>query len=154
MEMSMNNYFLQTYVSFASLLLCGILAIGTSKAAAPTGDQFEGAVWSFTMSPKFPRAEKRQGAFRVADDKIFQKLKPSDKEFSKEVGVNHPNGDKTQIELHDFRTFEITSDGGLGSQKRLSGKALLKMNKLGEWSGRFIDGDGKHWEFQCSRVAE
>ncbi len=63
-------------------------------------------------------------------------------------------GGKTQIELKDFRTFEIASGGGLGPQKRISGKALLKMNKFGGWSGRFIDGDGKHWEFQCSRIAE
>ena len=153
---SMKNYLLKPPTWFASAILFAMFATGTgtSEAVAQTGHQFEGAVWRFTMAPKFPRAVKRQGAFRVADNKIFQKTKSDDKDFSKEIGVNKPDGNKTRIELKDFRTFEIASGGGLGAQNRIDGTALLKMNRFGEWSGRFIDGDGKHWEFQCSRVVE
>ena len=140
-------------IAFAGLMLTGLLteceATGTQK-----GDQFEGAVWRFRITPKSPRSEERHGAFRVSNDQIFQKETPADKDFRKQVGTNHPKGEKTRMKVTDFRTFVKSENGGAGSQNRMSGTVLLSMNKFGEWSGRFIDSEGHHWEFKCSRIAE
>lgn len=138
------------------VVLCLLLAClpSRSTAALQDDDQFDGAVWRFVMKPKFKGESESKGGFRVLNNELFQKETPKDEEFSKKIGTNHPNGDRTVMKLKEFRYFAISDDPSPKTAKQISGRVLLKRERFGEWSGRFIDEHGRHWEFKCSRVAE
>lgn len=126
----------------------------TTEAFGRAGDEFEGAVWQFRMTPKVRGDHALRGAFRVADNKIFQKHDRDDEKFERPAGTNFPRGRTTRIDFKDLDAFK--KEGGPRSERRvdLSGTATLKMDEFGEWSGRFIDGNGHHWDFKCSRIKE
>lgn len=141
-----------TLASFRASLLCVavLLAFATAESSAFAQDRFDGAIWSFTMSSKKPGGESLSGRFRVSDDVLYQKVSPQARGFRKVIGKNTPNGRRTRIEMEDFRAMN-----GQGSwQTGLQGKALLTMDRFGEWSGTFIKSDGSHWDFRCVRVQE
>lgn len=157
-------------LAFTTLLFVGVWGLPFGRSAfAQRGDSFEGAVWRFSMTPKVRRKEPMRGVFRVNNYEVFQKEKPDDEAFSKQVGKVEPNGDKTRIVFHDATAFERSrssgpgakpgsGDGKLGSgqgrRTELKGTAALKMEKFGEWSGILIDSEGNHWDFKCSRIQE
>ncbi len=157
-------------LALTTLIFVGVWGWPFGRSAlAQRGDSFEGAVWRFSMTPKVRQKEKMGGVFRVNNYEVFQKEKPDDEAFSKQVGKIEPNGKKTRIEFHDAKAFEGrpgsgpsakpgSGDGGLGAGRgrrtELKGTAALKMEKFGEWSGLFIDSEGNHWDFKCSRIQE
>ena len=68
-----------------------------------------------------------------------------------EAGKNYPSKrGRTRVELDDFRAFE--EDKTLHGS--LKGKVLMSIDQRGEWSGFFIDGEGRNWDFHCTRVQE
>jgi len=138
-----------------SWLLCYALfflsgTFSDTKANAQDSDKFEGAVWKFTMTPKKRGLETLKGAFRVSDDVIYQKKKRSDRDFALVVGKNHPRGKRTRIVFDNFRAFSKSRELHAG----MKGTAGLTMDAFGKWSGVLIDGQGRHWDFKCSRVQE
>jgi hypothetical protein len=133
------------------LFLAGLMILkGTATVSADEQDQFEGALWRFTMKPKTRGLEPLNGHYRVSDHIFYQTSKPKSRDFDKVVGKNHPAGRKTQSEFHDLRAF--TKDRKLHSG--IKGTANLEIIEFGEWSGRFIDAEGRHWDFRCSRIQE
>lgn len=127
-----------------------------SKSMAQVGDRFEGAVWRFHISPKGSRREPVTGLFRVADHELFQKESRDDESKERLVGRNHPDGRKTRMVFKELLVFEKgkTDSDRPRPRDRVSGTALLRMDEPGEWSGRFIDSEGLHWDFRCSRIRE
>jgi len=129
-----------------------------SKVFAQAGDTLDGAVWRFKITPKFPRQEAVFGQYRISDYRIFIKDDPKDKEFTREVGkaTPHPRTKVTTVVFKELRVFEKSEDG---SRPRVSkavtaGGAKVKMDEPFEWSGLFIDSEGRHWDFKCSRIKE
>ena len=145
-----------TFVSTSSrwtflIVLAGLAILTcTASVSADDQDQFEGALWRFTMTPKTRGLEPLKGQYRVSDHVFYQTTKPKTRDFDKVVGKNHPAGRKTKSEFHDLRAF--TEDRQL--HRGIKGTANLEMEEFGEWSGRFIDSEGRHWDFRCSRVQE
>jgi len=132
-----------------------MLSLGSgSVAGAQAGDEFEGAVWQFGMTPKVRGDEALRGAFRVADHKIFQRNGRDDERLERPAGTNFPKGRTTRIEFKDLAAFKKEGGPRPGRRIELSGVATLKRDEFGEWSGRFVDGDGHRWDFKCSRVKE
>lgn len=127
------------------------VVLSSSWALAQDGDKFDGAIWIFTMKSKGRNSQTLKGRFRVSDDVLYQQAERGrETPFDKEVGKNYPNGKRTRIEMSDLRA----GDANRSIHSGLKGKALLNMDRGGEWSGTFIDGEGHHWDFQCSRVQE
>ncbi len=118
--------------------------------AAQAQDIIDGAIWRFTMKPKTPNQQILKGQFRVSNHQLFQKEKPESKEFNKPVGFNNPKNDKTVMTLTDLRAADKSRKWHNG----ISGKVLLKNERFGYWTGRFIDSKGRHWDFSCTRVQE
>jgi hypothetical protein len=102
------------------------------------------------MTPKAPGPQPLRGAFRVANDVLYQKETPEDADFTKKIGKNQPRGSKTRIEFTDLRAFVRRGVAHEG----LSGNVLLTIDRAGEWSGTFVDSQGRHWSFKCTRVQE
>ena len=139
-----------------AVLLSGI--VGGSSATADEKDKFDGAIWNFTMTPKRPAsAEPLKGGFRVFKHVLYQRSEaPREKgvakrdDFNKVIGKNHPQGKRTRVELNDFRAF----DKNMTWHSGLKGSVLLTIDRFGEWSGTFVDSEGRHWDFKCVRVQE
>jgi hypothetical protein len=132
-------------------LLAAVLVatIAPDTAQAQEGDSFEGAVWNFTMTPK-GKGRTLKGRFRVSNRVIYQKEKPDDEEFSKQVGTNHPRRGRTRIVFSELRAF----DADRMPRTDIKGTARLTNDKLGAWSGLITDGEGRNWDFKCTRVKE
>ncbi len=147
-------YFPLTRLPLA-VIATAMLSLGSgSVAGAQAGDEFEGAVWQFGMTPKVRGDEALRGAFRVADHKIFQRNGRDDERLERPAGTNFPKGRTTRIEFKDLAAFKKEGGPRPGRRIELSGVATLKRDEFGEWSGRFVDGDGHRWDFKCSRVKE
>jgi len=138
-------------------LLSGI--VGASAASADDKDKFDGAIWNFTMTPKRGGLglEPLKGGFRVFNHVLYQRSKPPREkkeanrdDFDKVVGKNHPQGKRTRVEMKDFRAF----DKNMTWHSGLKGSVLLTIDRFGEWSGTFVDSEGRHWDFKCTRVQE
>jgi hypothetical protein len=137
-------------VQIATCLICLAASGPTFGQAKKDAGKFDGAVWTFQMTPKVPGLQPLRGAFRVSNHVLYQKETPEDPDFTKQVGKNHPRGSKTRVEFKDLRAFVrkgVVHEG-------LSGNVLLTIDRFGEWSGTFIDSQGRHWGFKCSRVQE
>ncbi|MBB3208879.1 hypothetical protein FHS27_004713 [Rhodopirellula rubra] len=137
-------------IRIVATFLFGMLAATCFAPVATSQDNFDGAVWAFKMSKKQEPKKIIGGRFRVSNHVLFQKFDPSDAQFSKRVGKNHPNGQKTRFDVDDFRVFTEP-------KKRLiliKGTGRLSMDKIGEWSGIFTDGRGSNWTFKASRIKE
>mgnify|MGYP001002968559 CR=1 FL=1 len=131
-------------------ILAGFCHAADESQQGDDGGKFDGAVWQFTMKPKTGNAKAMRGRFRVNQDVIYQKATPADPTFSKKIGMNHPRYPKTKIEVTDLRALDEA--GKL--HRQIKGTAHLSIDKRGEWSGEFVDADGVHWEFQCTRTQE
>ena len=138
-----------TLSRFALGFILSVVA-NTAVVSADEVDQFEGAIWQFTLTPKSRGLETLKGQYRVSDHLFYQKSKPKIREFDKVVGDNHPSGRKTKSVFKDLRAFDKKRNLHSG----IKGTAHLEMEQFGEWSGRFIDSEGRHWDFQCSRMQE
>ena len=147
-----------THLTIAVIAMLTLNLFSGSVVYAQAGDEFEGAVWQFGMNPKVRGDEALRGAFRVADDNIFQRNGRDDEKFERPAGTNFPKGRTTRIVFKNMVAFK--KEGGSASERRgerrveLSGTATLKMDEFGEWSGRFVDGAGHRWDFKCSRIKE
>jgi hypothetical protein len=133
-------------------LLAAVLVAGIAPdtAQAQSGDNFEGAVWGFTMTPRTKGLKTLKGQFRVSGGVIYQKETPEDPEFSKQVGTKHPRRGRTRIAFTDLRAF----DADKTPRTDIKGTARLTLDKIGAWSGLFTDGEGRNWNFKCTRIKE
>ena len=147
-------FFPLTRLPLAAIATVMLSLCSGSVAHAQAGDEFEGAVWQFGMTPKVRGDEALRGAFRVADHKIFQKSGRDDERFERHAGTNFPKGRTTRVEFNDMVAFKKEGSPRSGRRVELSGVATLKFDEFGEWSGRFVDGDGHRWDFKCSRIKE
>ncbi|MEZ6042454.1 MAG: hypothetical protein R3C20_18290 [Planctomycetaceae bacterium] len=144
-------------VIFAVLLLHDNLACTVIFAASanPTPqNNFDGAVWRFSIENRSGKAQRYRGTYRISNGRVFQKETPSDDAMSKRVGMNYPKDRKTRTVLKDFRVFPHSEPASPGNELRITGVAYLSMDRPGEWSGRFVDSQGRHWKWRCSRVQE
>lgn len=123
---------------FVFALTCTMFLGATKHAVAQGADggAFDGAVWRFKMTPKTPGLKPVAGRYRVEGKILYQK-------------VAAQRG-KVKVDFTDFRTF-----GGRDTPPtHIKGTALLSLDRFGHWSGTFIDGEGRHWDFQCERIRE
>lgn len=123
------------------------------------GGKFDGALWSFTMIPKDKNHEKRTGMFRINGNDLFQRSSMEKPGFDRKMGmktsvkaVRNKKGKIVGPQTTTLEFFDLQSNGL--KYTGMKGKVVLKQNKLGEWSGRFVDAEGLHWEFKCSRKQE
>lgn len=130
-------------------IVLGIAVCNTSQAG-PAGDNFEGAIWYFQMTPKLKGARVLRGQFRVADHIVYQKTTRDSEKFNKTVGTNHPNGKKTRVEFTDLRAMNPDKQWRNGMQ----GEVKMTLDQFGKWSGMFTDRMGRNWDFSCTRVKE
>ncbi|WP_417851758.1 hypothetical protein [Thalassoglobus sp.] len=124
--------------------------VSNTGVAAQAGDNFEGAVWSFMMVPKLKGAKNLRGQFRVSDHIVYQKGQKKTGEFTKRVGVNHPQGKRTKVVFTDLRALNSDREWREG----MKGEVKMTIDKYGKWSGLFTDENGDNWEFTCNRVKE
>jgi hypothetical protein len=129
------------------VLLSGLLRDAT---AAQSGDTIDGAIWQFEMTPKGRGLKPLRGRFRVSDNVLYQNSQGMRNKFDKVIGKNHPDGRRTRVEFEDFRA----ADKDRNFQGGMKGTARLKIDRVGEWSGVFTDGEGRNWDFKCTRVRE
>ncbi len=114
--------------------ISGVFGLGVDvSAAAQADDQFDGAVWTFTMTPKNPGQEHLGAAFRVKDHVLYQMSKPSRGfNFDKMIGKNVPLANKNiRIEMSDF--YAVSNETRT-RHTGLKGTALLKNVRFGEYS--------------------
>ncbi len=129
----------------------GLLVTFTTTANdAQAQDTIDGAFWKCTMKPKTSDLKLLKGQFRISNHWLFQKEKPSLEEFKTFNGFNKPNNGKTVIAFNDLRAMDKERNWHNG----IKGTAFLKLERLGYWSGRFVDAKGRHWSFTCTRVQE
>ncbi len=121
-----------TCLTKSLVVLCLLIACLPvhSTAAAQSDDQFDGAVWRFVMKPKFKGESESKGGFRVLNNELFQKETPKDEEFTKKIGTNHPNGDRTVMKLKEFRYFAISDDPSPKTAKQISGRVFAEARTL------------------------
>lgn len=140
-----------------------LLAFGPSTtplhAQGKDGGKVDGAIWSFQMIPKDKNLEKRVGLFRMEVNVIYQKSDLSKPDFDKKIGAKteykaarNKRGKIVGEEKTELTFFDLQSN--TGKYTGMKGKAFLKKNRLGEWEGRFVDGEGQNWDFKTSRKQE
>lgn len=121
-----------------------------SVEAFQGGDNFDGAIWYFKITPRTKGAQTLSGQFRVSDHILYQKELRSSEDFTKRVGVNHPNGNRTRVEITDLRAKMPNGE----FRSRINGEVRMTFDKFGKWSGMFTDERGINWDFNCTRVKE
>lgn len=111
------------------------------------------------MIPKDKNHEKRTGMFRINGNDLFQRSSMEKPGFDRKMGmktsvkaVRNKKGKIVGPQTTTLEFFDLQSNGL--KYTGMKGKVVLKQNKLGEWSGRFVDAEGLHWEFKCSRKQE
>lgn len=131
----------------------------TTYGQGAEGGKFDGALWSFSMIPKDKNLEKRTGMFRINGNDLFQRSSMEKPSFDRKMGmktsvkaVRNKKGKIVGPQTTTLEFFDLQSNGL--KYAGMKGKVVLTQNKLGEWSGRFIDAEGLHWEFKCSRKQE
>lgn len=145
--------------SAAILILSFGTLPNTTFGQGADGGKFDGALWSFQMIPNDKNLEKRTGMFRVNGNDIYQRSSMEKPGFDRKVGTKTitkaPRNKKGKLVGPETTVIEF-SDLQSNGQKHtgMKGKVILTKNKLGEWSGRYIDGEGLHWQFKCSRKQE
>lgn len=139
-----------------------IVSMGHAQSAygqGADGGKFDGALWSFSMIPKDKNLEKRTGMFRINGNDLYQRSSMEKPGFDRKMGtktsvkaVRNKKGKIVGPQTTTLEFFDLQSNGL--KYTGMKGKVVLKQNKLGEWSGRFVDAEGLHWEFKCSRKQE
>ncbi len=131
-----------------------LLLVGPAGVLADDDDQVDGALWQFVMTPvkKGPNSPlPLRGVFRVKGKELFQRTGRG-KEFDKLIGVKTDFKKKTTyLRIDDLQAIEKETKK---SHTGIKGKLVLSFDDLGEWSGRFVDSDGRQWEFKCKRFQE
>ncbi|MGV3484672.1 MAG: hypothetical protein ACO1RT_09670 [Planctomycetaceae bacterium] len=124
--------------------------VAASPACGRDAGEFEGAVWTIELTPKRVRdGQKLRATYRISNHVLFQKVRPTHTEYTKEVGKNHPNGNRTRTHFRELAVFNKSRE-----RTMTSGWATLQLDSRGEWSGQFIDSGGKHWDCRVRRVQE
>jgi hypothetical protein len=135
------------------LLLLG--GNGPVVGLADDDDKVDGALWQFGMTPvkKGPNSPPpMRGVFRVKGKELYQRSSRDSKEYDKLIGVKTDFKRKTTyLRIDDMRANEKETKK---PHTGIKGKLVLEFDELGEWSGRFVDSDGRHWEFNCKRFQE
>ncbi len=94
-----------TRLTIAFIAMLTLNLFSGSVVYAQAGDEFEGAVWQFGMTPKVRGDEALRGAFRVADDNIFQRNGRDDEKLERPAGTNFPMGKTTRIVFKNMVAF-------------------------------------------------
>lgn len=130
-----------------------------ANAQGDDGGKFDGAIWNFTMTPRDKNLPKREGMFRVHAYDIYQRTDLDKPGFDRKVGrktdIKAPRNKKGKVIGRDQTTIEFFD---LQSNNRqytgMKGKAEIRKDKQGHWSGYYVDSDGLNWDFKCSRKQE
>ncbi len=149
-DQMITNQIPERHPRLARILLIGSVAMGflVTNASFGTAQQFAGALWSFHMTSKDPSLGKKSGTFRVEGARLFQSGSESDRHRSLQVGTKQP------LEKDTTRLNFSVLIGKSGKVIARGAHATIEFHKFGEWSGRLIDGEGNHWSFKCSRIAD
>ena len=121
-------FFPLTRLPLAAIATVMLSLCSGSVAHAQAGDEFEGAVWQFGMTPKVRGDEALRGAFRVADHKIFQKSGRDDERFERPAGTNFPKGRTTRVEFKDMVAFKTLLMARV--QEDASNSVALRLSNL------------------------
>ena len=115
-------------------------------------DMVDGALWQFGMTPVKGSQPALRGVFRVNGKQLYQKSRRDSKEYDKLIGEKTDFKRKTTyLRIDDMRANEKETRK---PHTGIKGKLTLTFDELGEWSGRFVDSEGRHWEFKCKRFQE
>jgi uncharacterized glyoxalase superfamily protein PhnB len=128
---------------------CITLCLISLASISIAEDRFEGAVWEFELKKTSPPTNVLTGRYRVSNHILFQKDNPGDKEYTKQVGRNNPNGNRTTFVVDDFRAF--TRDK---KQVRMKGTGKASLVEFGKWTGTFTDRRGVQWQLRLNRIEE
>jgi len=146
-------------LTIMGMIMSIICQTHTTYGQGDDGGKFDGALWSFSMIPNDRNLEKRTGMFRIHGNDIYQRSSMDKPGFDRKAGtktmvkaVRNKKGKIVGPQTTTIEFFDLQSNGL--KYKGMKGKVILTQKKLGEWSGRFIDADGLHWEFKCSRKQE
>jgi hypothetical protein len=154
----------------AVVVLLGCFVLSTREAAAQAGNTVDGAVWRFSLDRigGGPGPGKLRGACRINDFEMFQRESDSfelpknraPSEWSRKVGsvkrakglkgMKGRKGDPSVVwTITDIQAFDENKQA-----HRLDGTIRAQIDEKGRWSGTFIDGDGRHWDFSVQRIQE
>ncbi|MFZ4731077.1 MAG: hypothetical protein ACOYK7_00895 [Pirellulales bacterium] len=156
----------------AVVVLLGCFVLSTREAAAQAGNTVDGAVWRFSLDRigGGPGPGKLRGACRINDFEMFQRESDSfelpknrtPSEWARKVGsvkrakglkgMKGRKGDPSPSvvwTITDIRAFDENRQA-----HRLDGTIRAQIDEKGRWSGTFIDGDGRHWDFSVQRIQE
>jgi hypothetical protein len=145
-----NSIGLRWWVGAVALAVClGISAEGVGQGR--DGGEFDGAVWRFTMTPKLARLEPLRAQFRVNGDRLYQRKTLDDPDFTRLVGKKVA-GAKLRVRI-EFTDLRAANEQGR-FQEGIQGVARLTLDRAGHWEGEFVDSQGRHWNFKCTRIQE
>lgn len=143
-------------------LLAGLVGSGSNTGFAEQGfdgGKFDGALWTFQMTPHDKNMGTRSGMFRVNGVDLYQRFDMTKPGFDRKVGqkthIKAQRNKKGKIVGKERTTIQFTdlqSDGRKFTG--MSGTLEVTKSKAGEWSGRFVDSNGLHWDFKCARKQE
>ncbi len=114
-----------------------------------------GGLWRFEMrSAGKQGTDVLTGHFRMSDKRadrrvLFQKEKPSSKNFEKPVGTATLEGALVRVDLGGMRGADLAKN-----LQQFSGKGNISMQTIGEWSGTLVDKDERKWDFKCTRTMD
>lgn len=140
--------------SMFSLLGAALLIASTlgSPAVHADEDMVDGALWQFGMTPVQGGQPPLRGVFRVNGKQLYQRSSRDTKEYDKLIGEKVDFKRKiTYLRIDDMRANEKETRK---PRTGIKGKLTLKFDEFGEWSGRFVDSEGRHWDFKCKRFQE
>ena len=115
-------------------------------AATHAQDLSQSAIWKFSIRST-TNGETFTGGFRLSNNTLFQKASAGDRNFSRVIGVNRPQGNRTQFRVKGMRLFK---NGRY--VRNCMGIATLRLNSYGKWSGTLTDARGRTWTIHCLRV--
>lgn len=146
--MRFNSYPMLSFRLTALILAANVMCSVTFAEE----DLVDGALWQFGMTPVKSGPPPMRGVFRVNGKQLFQKSSRDSKDYDKLIGEKTGFAKKTTyLRIDDMRAVEKESRK---HHTGIKGKLTVEFDELGEWSGRFVDSDGKHWEFKCKRFQE
>ena len=139
-------------LTLLTILMGLCILTGPTSAQGQAGNKVDGAIWRFTMTPKFQGAKKMGGKYRVLNNRIYQKADPNADKFSKQVGSNTPKTKKRKAVLTftDLRALDKQKNWHNG----IKAKIIIKQKKPGVGVGTMVDSEGRHWDFRCTRIQE
>ena len=156
------HLFLFRFLLLNVFLLAGFVGTDSNIGFAQQGSdggKFDGALWTFQMTPHDRNIGTRSGMFRVNGVDLYQRSDMTKPGFDRKVGqkthIKAQRNKKGKIVGKERTTVQFTdlqSDGRKFTG--MSGTLEVTKSKPGEWAGRFVDSNGLHWDFKCSRKQE